>query len=206
MRPDVLCVQEAPKLLCWRRRRRDLAHDVGMTVAAGGRIGGVAVFAGPDVRLLAVESYRLRWFFWLEWRGLAVAVVEKDGLRLAVASVHLDLLLGARMWHATEIVELLKATADRHGAVPVLAGDFNEQPDSPTWRYLSALFTDGYVAAPRGDGNTFTSKDPKKRIDAVFCGAGAAVISCGGAEASAEDLGKATDHRPVIAELDRAAG
>ena len=54
---------------------RKRAHDAGMTVAAGGRIGGVAVFVGPDVRLLAVESHRLRWFFPMEWRGLAVAVV-----------------------------------------------------------------------------------------------------------------------------------
>jgi endonuclease/exonuclease/phosphatase family metal-dependent hydrolase len=206
MRPDVLCVQEAPRFLCWRRRRRELAHDVGMTVAAGGRVGGVSVFAGPDVRLLAGEAHRLRWFFWLEWRGLAIAVIEKDGRRLAVGSAHLDLLQGARLWHATEIVEHLKAAADRYGAVPVLAGDFNEQPADPAWQYLAARFTDCFAAAPRGDGNTFSSKDPKKRIDAVFAGSGVTVVSCGGADAAPEDFGRATDHRPVIAELDLTVG
>ncbi len=201
MRPDVLCVQEAPRFLRWRRRRRELARGAGMTVAAGGRVGGVAVFAGPGVRLLHAEAHRLRWFFGLEWRAIAIAVVEKDGIRLAVASAHLDLSQGARFWHATQIVPLVEETAKRFGAKAVLAGDFNEQPADPTWRYLAERFTDGYATAPRGDGNTFSARDPAIRIDAIFAGQGLAVISCGAADADLADLATATDHRPVIAEI-----
>lgn len=201
MRPDVLCLQEAPRFLRWRRRRRELAHHAGMTVAAGGRIGGVAVFAGPDVRLLHAEAHRLRWFSGLEWRGLAIAVVEKDGIRLAVASVHLDLLPSARLWHAAQIVPLVEETAKRFRAKAVLAGDFNEQATEPTWRYLADHFTDGYAKAPRGNGNTFTSKMPTKRIDAIFAGAGLSVVSCGETDARLDDLTSATDHRPVVAEI-----
>jgi endonuclease/exonuclease/phosphatase family metal-dependent hydrolase len=201
LRPDVLCVQEAPRFWFWRRKRRALAHDAGLTVAAGSRVGGVAVFAGPDVRVLYAAHHKLRWFLGLEWRAFAVAVVEKDGVRLATGSAHLDLLLGARLWHATEIVSILEETAARFGAIPVLAGDINESPDDPTWRYLAGRYTDCFACSPRGDGNTFTAKDPKKRIDAIFAGSGLAIVSCGGSDATAQDLAAATDHRPVIAEL-----
>ncbi|WP_433497110.1 endonuclease/exonuclease/phosphatase family protein [Sphaerimonospora sp. CA-214678] len=206
MRPDVLCLQEVPRLLHWRRRRRELAGDAGMSVAAGGRVGGVAVFAGPAVRLLHGSGHRLRWFAGLEWRAIAVAVVEKDGRRYAVCSAHLDLVAGARLRHVTEIVPILERTARGFGALPVLAGDVNEQPGEPAWRYLTGRYTDcfDHAAGTRdtpGDGATFPARDPSRRIDAVFAGAGLSVVSCGCPDVPPGDLSAASDHRPVVAEL-----
>src|SRR5437868_4597414 len=116
MRPDVLCVQEAPRFLCWRAKRRRLAESAGLTVAAGGRLGGVAIYTGPNVRLLAEESHVLKVFLGLEIRGMAIAVVEAGGARYAVGSIHLDLDEPARLHHAGEAVTLIEAAAARFDA------------------------------------------------------------------------------------------
>ncbi|MCC5578229.1 endonuclease/exonuclease/phosphatase family protein [Microtetraspora sp. AC03309] len=198
IRPDVLCVQEAPAL---PGRRRRLVRDAGMTAAAGGRLAGVAVLTGPAVRVLHAEVHRLRWFPGLEPRAVAVAVVEKDGLRLVVCSFHLDLHHGARLRHAAQIVPIIGGLARTFGARAVLGGDVNEEPGGPTWRYLASRFTDCYAEAPKGAGGTYSARAPAKRIDGIFAAPELAVACCGAADAALPDLVAATDHRPVVADL-----
>ncbi|MFI6596928.1 endonuclease/exonuclease/phosphatase family protein [Nonomuraea sp. NPDC050536] len=201
MRPDVLCVQEAPRFFNWRGKRTELAQACGMTVAAGGRLGGVAVYAGPRARVVYAENRVLKVFIGLEVRGMALAVLEIDGVRLAVGAIHLDLDAPARLYHVNEAMAQLDRVAQAQGAIPVIAGDLNEQDHEPAWRCLAGRLSDCYPAAPRGNGLTFTARQPKERIDAIFAGAGLSVVSCGVPEAEAADLAAATDHLPVVAEL-----
>lgn len=206
LRADVLCVQEAPRFLRWRRKRGRLAASGGMSVVAGRRLGGVAVLIGPAVRPLHGEGHLLRFFPGLEQRALAIAVVESGGRRVAVGSVHLDLEPAARSYHAGQALTLLHAAADRFGALPVLAGDINEGAGEPAWRLITERLTDCYPLSPRGDGLTFPARRPRVRIDAIFAAPGLSVTSCGGAEADPRDLERATDHLPVVAELAVARG
>ncbi len=201
LRADVLCVQEAPRFLRWRGKRGRLAASGGMSVAAGRRLGGVAVLTGPGVRLLHGEGRLLRFFLGLEQRGIAIAVVESGGRRVAVGSVHLDLDAAARSHHAGEALAALRRVADRFDALPVLAGDINEQAHEPAWRLLSERLTDCHSASPRGGGLTFPARRPHLRIDAIFAAPELPVLSCGGAQADPADLARATDHLPVVAEL-----
>ncbi|SDG84844.1 Metal-dependent hydrolase, endonuclease/exonuclease/phosphatase family [Sinosporangium album] len=201
MAPDLLCVQEAPRFLRWRAKRRGLAESAGMRVGAGGRVGGVAVLVGGAVRLVHDESHALRRFPRLERRGLALAVVEVAGARLAVGSFHLDLAAAARLAHVEEVVALAEDVAARHGASVVLAGDVNEQDHEPAWRYLTERYTDCFARVPRGDGLTFSARGPRYRIDGVFASPGLTVLGCGTAEADTADLRAATDHLPVVADL-----
>jgi len=201
MRADVLCVQEAPRFGRWRARRAALAAAAGLAVATPGRVGGVAVLTGRRARVVHAESHRLRGFLGLERRGLAVAVVQAGGSRLAVGSLHLDLNDPARMHHAAEAVSLMERVAARFGATIVLAGDLNEQPHQPAWRYLATRLADCHAAAPKGDGLTFSARRPSVRIDGVFAAREAQVVSCGGVDAEIVDLGAASDHLPVVAEL-----
>ncbi|WP_433348008.1 endonuclease/exonuclease/phosphatase family protein [Microtetraspora malaysiensis] len=210
MRPDVLCVQEAPRL---PGRRRRLARETGLTIAAGGRasgarLAGTAVLTGPAVRVLHAAEHRLRWFPALEPRVVVFAVVEKGGLRLAVCCFHLDLHPGARLRHATEIVPIVERLARVFEARAVLCGDVNEEPGGPTWDYLDRRFTDCYGESPKGEGGTFTARRPAKRIDGIFASHGLAVACCGAADADPGDLMIASDHRPVVADLygDRLGG
>ncbi|MEU0569996.1 endonuclease/exonuclease/phosphatase family protein [Nonomuraea sp. NPDC005983] len=201
MRPDVLCVQEAPRFVNWRARRRALAEACGLRVAAGGRLGGVAVLTGPRAEVLRAESRVLRVFAGLEVRALALAVVEVDRARLAVGSIHLDLHAAARLRHVTEVLAFAERTATRAGAALVIGGDVNEQADRPAWRYLTGRLADCYQAAPKGDGLTFSSTKPRRRIDGLFAGPGPRLLSCGGVDAAQDDLTRASDHLPVIAEF-----
>ncbi|MBB2911873.1 endonuclease/exonuclease/phosphatase family metal-dependent hydrolase [Streptosporangium becharense] len=201
LRADVLCVQEAPRFLRWRRKRVRLAAFGGLSVVAGRRRGGVAVLAGPGVRVVHGEGHLLQPFLGLERRAIAIGVVESDGWRAAVGSVHLDLDETARVRHAAEALALLRATADRFDALPVLAGDINEQADQPGWRHLTERLTDCYPVSPRGAGLTFPARGPHLRIDAIFAAPDLSVVSCGDAGADPADLVAATDHLPVIAEL-----
>lgn len=124
-----------------------------------------------------------------------------------MCSAHLDLVAGARLRHVTEIVPVLERTARRFGALPVLAGDVNEPPGGPVWRYLTGRYTDCFDGAPAvagatgACGATFPAGAPRGRIDAVFAGPGLSVITCGGPDVPPGDLRAASDHRPVVAEL-----
>lgn len=201
MRPDVLCLQEAPRLAGWRRGRARLARRAGLTVVPGRRRGGLAILLGPGVRAVHAEHHLLRPFPPLERRALAIAVVEKGGRRAAVGCVHLDLSAGARLRHVAEIERQMARVRDRFGVPDVLAGDINEEPGRAAWRYLTRRYTDCFAAAPVGDGDTFPAWKPAKRIDGVFAGPGLAVRACGVPRAGPADLAAATDHLPVQADL-----
>nr|WP_311132316.1 hypothetical protein [Nonomuraea gerenzanensis]SBO94497.1 hypothetical protein BN4615_P4013 [Nonomuraea gerenzanensis] len=161
----------------------------------------MAVLVGRRARVLHAGSHPLRTFLGLERRALAVAVVQAEGARLAVGSLHLDLHDAARMRHAAEAVELMEGVAARYGAAVVLAGDVNEHPQRPAWRYLAGRLADCYAVAPEGDGLTFPAAGPSARIDGVFAARGTRVVSCGGVDAAIADLTGASDHLPVVAEL-----
>jgi endonuclease/exonuclease/phosphatase family metal-dependent hydrolase len=158
MRPDVLCLQEAPRFAAWRRKRRLLARDAGMTVAAGDRAGGVAVLTGPGARILHARGHMLRWIPGLEQRAMAVAVVDKDGERLTVASAHLDLVPRARLRHAVQIMRILDGTARSSGAPAVLAADVNETPGQPVWSLLNSHYPDCLARSPGRNGGAVSAE------------------------------------------------
>lgn len=214
-RPHVVCVQEAPRLLCWRCKRRTLARRCAMTEAAGRRPAGLAVLAGPDVRVLHREyhllSRRCRPLSrrpLLHRRGLAVAVLDIDGARLVAASTHLDLDPAARYDHAGEVLALLDRVRRRFSAPVVLGGDVNEGPGRPAWDLLADRMPDAYAAAPTGMEHTFPARAPRHRIDGIFADPEVEVLGCGvpDDDALVADYVAASDHRPVLARLRPPAG
>ncbi|RAY13105.1 endonuclease/exonuclease/phosphatase [Actinomadura craniellae] len=202
-RPDLVCVQEAPRFLGWRARRTGFARACGLVTAAGRRAAGLAVLAGPRVRPLHREYHLLARVPGLHRRGLAIAVVEIDRAPLIVASTHLDLDATARRAHAGQLVVLLERARRRYGAPVVLAGDFNERPGEPAWELLARRLRDGYTVAPAGEAATSTARSPRTRIDAVFADPEIGIAGCGVPvdPVLAADYPAATDHRPVLAEL-----
>src|SRR5690349_6566512 len=89
LRPDVVCLQEAPRRRGTLHRTAALARATGLRRVAGGRgSGGTAVLVGPRVRVVDAEAARLpvpHW--WTRTRGYAAAVLRlADGTELAVAS------------------------------------------------------------------------------------------------------------------------
>lgn len=200
---DLVCLQEVPRFGRWRARRDALAASCGLTVAAGRRPAGLAVLAGPRCRVLHAEYHLLARGWGMHRRGLALALFEVDGARVVAASTHLDLHPDHRRAHALEVLAVLDRARRAHAAPVVLAGDINERPEGPSWSLLADAFVDAYAAAPRGPGHTYSSRNPRMRIDGVFVDRRITVLGCGvpGDPALVPDLPLATDHLPLVADL-----
>ncbi|MGH8868949.1 MAG: endonuclease/exonuclease/phosphatase family protein, partial [Actinomycetes bacterium] len=178
--PDLVCVQEAPRFLRWRARCAALAGESGLVVVTGGRAAaGVLLLASLRARVLHAEDVLLPSTPGLHRRGVALACVEVDGVRLAVGSVHLGLRRDERLRHVPLLLALLDRVAERYGAAyRLLAGDVNEPAGRRTWRALGDTLVDGHAQAPWGGGDTFPSHAPVRRIDGVLAGPGLDVLRC----------------------------
>ncbi len=192
-RPDVVCVQEAPRFLRWRSKAARLAEDSGLLVVTGGRsAAAMLLMAAMRVRVVDTSNVLLSKTRGLHQRGLAIAVVELAGDRFTVASMHLGLRDDERPRHLAEIRTVLAA----YDAPLVLAGDVNETPDGPVWGQLAGWLQDAGAAA---DAPTYSATRPHKRIDGVFADPRLEVVSCEVPDLPA--VRAASDHLPVLVEL-----
>ncbi|WP_326599463.1 endonuclease/exonuclease/phosphatase family protein [Streptomyces sp. NBC_01803] len=209
--PDVVCVQEAPRFVGWRRRAARLGRATGLGYVSGGApscgtmimsaLGPVVEYAGSVTLPHTPGTHR---------RGLALAVLRfGTGARLAVVSCHLSLRAAERYRQAELLLERLdRLTAPRggRGRIPgVVAGDLNDRPHGGAFRMLAGRLTDAWRQAPEGGEFTFPSAAPDRRIDAVLGTSGVEVLGCGVPEGlpgiGPEDVRRATDHLPLLARL-----
>lgn len=195
-RPDVVCVQEAPRFLRWRSKCAALARTSGLVVVTGGRpAGSMLLLARLGVEVLATRDLLLPRTPGLHQRGLAVADVGVAGARWTVASMHLGLRSDERLRHVEEI----SAALAPYDAPLVLAGDVNERPGEPAWQALTDQLRDAFAVAGEGDGLTFPADAPYERIDGIFAAPSVTVVSCEVLDTPM--VLRASDHRPVLAVL-----
>ncbi len=197
--PDVVLVQEAPRLLRWRSLCAELARISNLVVVSGGRGAGanlilsaLAVDVEASTDVLFTKDPKLH------QRGSAIAVLRARGARFAVAGTHLDLAPAARLRHVRE----LEAAIAEHvpADVPsVVAGDINERPGSAAWSALAERRRDAFAEAGVGDGFTSGAKNPHQRIDGIFTDPRITIRSVHVVDHP--DVAAASDHRPVLAEL-----
>ncbi len=196
MSPDVLVANEAPKLpLLWHRQCATLAEEWRLRRVAGGRDAGQNLLCGSD-RVHVVESAarRLRQPRFAPIRGIVWAQCLADNAPFGVVGVHLSLVAERRPAEARAAI----AVADRLRGPVVVCGDLNESPGQPAWRHFEAA---GYAdAAPRPEA-TFSSNDPRKRIDAVLV-RGGRLVSYGVPPLPGNLYRQASDHLPVRAVLE----
>lgn len=194
--PDVVCVQEAPRFLRWRSKRAALARLSGLVVGTADRPGGLMVMTSLRTRVLDTSFTLLPKAPRLHQRAVCAALVEVDGARWAVASVHLSLDDAERVAH----LPALWSALGRWDAPLVVAGDVNERPGGPVWSELATRLQDAYAVAPSGPGDTYSSTRPHKRIDGVFVDERATVVECR-AVGDVPGVDVASDHLPVLAVL-----
>lgn len=196
-RPDVLLVNECPKSpLLWKRRCEGLASKWDMEFVAGGRPAGsnmISVRSGVGVK--SVSSERLPQPLFQPRRGIASAQVRVHGRLLGVVSCHLSL---DRERRAEEVGRVIAAAGRLRGPV-VLAGDLNEPPDGPSWRTLRQA---GFVDHGGRSWRTFPAQHPNRRIDALLVRGEVTVLRHGDPGVDEELLATASDHRPVLAEIE----
>jgi endonuclease/exonuclease/phosphatase family metal-dependent hydrolase len=198
--PDVVCVQEAPRFAFWRTKCARLARATGLVIASGGRVAAAnLLLARPSVQIVDAHSVLFTKDPRLHQRGVAMALLRVEGRPLVVAGTHLDGYPTPRLRHVGELFCSLDAFTPP-GVPAALAGDFNDDPGSAVWAALSSRGTDAFAAAGVGDGLTLNVTDPTRRIDAVFAAPPIAVRSARSIDSA--DVRIASDHRPMVAELD----
>ncbi len=122
-------------------------------------------------------------------RSLLEAHVETPWGNLPVFVTHLTWRLDhghVRALQARAVADVIEASCpSREGLSPVLIGDFNAEPDSDEMRFFRGLtglggtgvfYQDAFLLAGRGDGTTFSKRnpfaaplrEPERRIDYVF--------------------------------------
>lgn len=195
-RPDVVCVQEAPRFLRWRSTCAKLARTSGLVVVGGGRAAGAnLILSSLAVDVLATVDVAFSKDPGLHQRGTAIAVLRLRGSTFAVAGTHLDVKPEPRLKH---VAELHAALAEHVPAdVPaVVGGDINDHPGSAPWQALVAQRVDAFAhQADRGG-----APGTPRVIDGIFVDPRIAVTSA--RVLDQPDVTIASDHRPLLAVLE----
>lgn len=190
---DVLLLQEAPRHPGSGHRVAAFAQDVGMTWSDGRR-GRMSTTLLTSLRLdvLACSHQNLPVARREEPRGFALARLRLPGyVPFTAVSVHLSLRSSQRQAHSAQI---LRAIGDSGPAV--VGGDLNETYGQGAWITLQSR-----LCQVTGDVLTSPSGTPGKTIDGLLATPywGCVVPDL---ELDTADLRRATDHRPVYADLD----
>src|SRR6185369_11387692 len=94
-------------------------------------------------------------------------------------------------------------SAAEPGALVVVLGDLNDLPGSAALAPLlgDGAFADLSAALPAADAWTWSGGGERERIDYALVPRGAAAAVAGVAVLEGEDVGAASDHRPLVIDL-----
>jgi endonuclease/exonuclease/phosphatase family metal-dependent hydrolase len=200
---DIVALQEVDRGVA-RSGRRDLAAELaeltGLTHVfsnnfsfQGGEYGNALLSRLPVKRWGNTHYRMLREG---EQRGLLAVELDVAGQRLVVMSTHLDFRPddAERLSNVGEI----RAVAGQYGeGAVILCGDFNAVPGSPTHVAMKAGFEDVWESVGTGDGHTYSSTEPRRRIDYVFLRRGGNLVPV---DAWVPES-VASDHLPLVVEF-----
>jgi len=200
---DLVALQEVDKGV-QRTAQRDLPAELaaltGMTCIfsnnfpyQGGEYGNAVLTRFPVRRW---SNTHLRMLRPGEQRGVLAVVVEVQGRELLFLNTHLDHRPddSERLQNVAQFREVLAG----YGALPaLLAGDFNDRPGSRTYLGMAGRFEDVWSRAGNGDGFTYSSVKPDRRIDYLWLSHGAPLQPVRAWVPRSE----ASDHLPLVAEF-----
>jgi endonuclease/exonuclease/phosphatase family metal-dependent hydrolase len=197
-RPDLVLIQESGPRRTLRRFAGAMEMEFVSSHRLFTRVQNAVLFRAPW-RVSGVEVQDLPPQGRTHPRGFVVARLRARGTRVTAVAAHLGLVPVERFHHARLVVDHL---AGVDGAL-ILGIDVNEGPEGPTARWLSERLFDAAVQ-PGGDaGLTFPAWGPTVRIDYLFVNQLAPIIRAWVPTAAA--VLEASDHRPVVAEVDLSA-
>jgi endonuclease/exonuclease/phosphatase family metal-dependent hydrolase len=195
--PDVVAVQEAPRFLRWRSKRAALARRSGLVVATANRPAGLMVMTSIRTKVLDTGFALLPKTPRLHQRAVCSALVELDRAQWSLSSIHLSLDDDERLRHVPPLLDAVR----RWDAPVVVAGDVNERArDGRVWAELATGLQDAYAVAPDGPSETYSARNPHKRIDGIFVDKRIQIVSCRAVH-DVDGLDVASDHLPVLAVL-----
>jgi endonuclease/exonuclease/phosphatase family metal-dependent hydrolase len=196
--PDVAIIQEAPRFLRWRSKCAALARRAGMVGVTGGRASGAnLVLSSLAVGVTARHELAFTADKHLHHRGCAIAVLKLSGSPFAVAGTHLDLIEAPRLRHLDELAVFAEHNLPDNAPL-IVGGDLNAVPGSATWQRMQGFGTDAFAAVGTGDGFTYSTAAPVRRIDGVFADPRLHPLKAEVLDST--DIRIASDHRPLVVE------
>lgn len=133
-----------------------------------------------------------------ERRRVLQADILVRGRIVHVFATHLSLRPAERAKQVDAILALLARTSGRK----VLMGDFNALPGSPEMKKAAAALTDLWAAKGSGSGPTFSSRDPRRRIDYILASrAGLSPLSIRVVRTELPGGAHPSDHLPVAGKV-----
>jgi endonuclease/exonuclease/phosphatase family metal-dependent hydrolase len=194
--PDVLVLQEA---LRWPDPRTwfiDLAGRLGMARA----FGGLAACGNAILTATAVTVHG--------WRTVRYPLTWKDSPRAAVlvrCSVRTVNFVAAGSHLSTDAAVRLRQAAIFKNALnsagaPVVAGvDVNETSTGPAWHTIASGLVDAAEKTGQADIPTFPTRQPVRRIDAIFADPSLPVVDYRVVDTPQTRV--ASDHFPLSTDL-----
>lgn len=199
IRPDVAIIQEAPRFLRWRSKCAALARRAGMVGVTGGRATGAnLVLSSLAVQVIDRHELAFTADKHLHRRGCAIAVLKLAGSPFAVAGTHLDLIEAPRLRHLDELADFAERNLPDNAPL-IVGGDVNAVPTSATWQRMQRFGTDAFAAVGSGDGFTYSTVAPVRRIDGVFADPRLRPVRAEVIDSA--DVRIASDHRPLVVEF-----
>ncbi|WP_114854989.1 endonuclease/exonuclease/phosphatase family protein [Brachybacterium sp. YJGR34] len=200
--PDVLLVQEAPRLVLPTTRLAWFARQVGLSVLVSHR--GLAILATEAVAAQVIRrgahpvAQVITDLNATYPRGVAaVRLSIPGGGAVVVGATHLALQEGNRLHHAEHLSALVRGA----GAPVILGGDLNETAEGSARTFLAPLLTDPAEQTE----HTFPAAAPTRRIDAILVTEGIAVRGARAVRSTSrvaeERLAGASDHLPTVLDV-----
>lgn len=199
---DIAALQEVDRSV-QRTARRDLPAELaaltGMSCLfsnnfhyQGGEYGNAMLTRFPVLRW---DNTHYRMIRPGEQRGLLQLVIEIHGRRLLILDTHMDYRSddSERLMNVEEIKQIAK----KYGLPVVVAGDFNDTPGSRTHLNMREEFLDCWEQIGAGNGFSYSSDKPRKRIDYVFTSKDPALVPL----KTWVPQSDASDHLPVVVEF-----
>lgn len=200
--PDLIGLQEVDRAV-ERSGSVDQAEELGRILDMTPVFGAFMEYQGGQYGMAILSGLPLARSWEIELPqgqepriALAAEVVLPEGDTIVAVNVHFD-------WIEEDVDRFRQASALSRvlDALPhpwILLGDFNDEPGSRTL----ALFHQRATEAVKAEGHrfTFSTDDPRKEIDFVFA---APTTGWDILEARVVDERLASDHFPVVVELDR---
>lgn len=205
--PDIMLVQEAPRLVLPQIRLEMFARRIDRRILVGGRFGrGLAILGTDEVERQVIRrgmqrvAQRIVDANSTYPRGIAaVRLSLGDGSELVVSCIHFALQEPNRIAHARRAVQLVRSA----GAPVVIGGDLNEVGTGPARSLLATVARD-----PGDDATqwTFPAARPQRRIDAIYVTDGVDVVREERVDRSLtvppERFRNASDHLPMLLEIE----
>lgn len=196
LRPDVLLLQETGA----RGKLAAFVAALGLRVSADPTVPfrrrvRNAVGVRKPWAIEATHHVRFHGGSWWHPRGAAVADLGLGPARLRVISTHLGLRPEERGLHAGDLL----VEVDRYNGPSVVGADLNAHPHQQAATALAERMHDAWEPSI-GPGHTYPAGAPAARIDYVFVTGQIAVRDADVVPT------EASDHLPVVAELELLAG